>query len=214
MNYKDQAQILVDEYIKPQGITDQKVLAVFAKTPRHEFVPKEYRQDAYLDIALPIGKGQTISQPSLAALMTQTLNLKGDEKVLEVGTGSGYQAAILSRLAKEVYTIEILPKLAAGAKKVFTRLGYKNIHAYVKNGSLGLEKFAPFDAIIVTAGAKKIPRPLIDQLNEGGRIVIPVGERLYGQRLVVGTKKHRSLELTTIESVAFVPLIGKHGWKK
>lgn len=213
MDYTQKAQKLVEESILPQGVSDPKVLNAFLATPRHKFVPGQYQNEAYFDIALPISYGQTISQPSLVALMTQSLNLKGNEKVLEIGTGSGYQAAILSHLVKDVYTVEILPQLAKKAQKTLIRLGYKNVHISKGNGTIGLEKFAPFDAIIVSAGGKEIPQPLIDQLKVGGRIIIPIGASIYNQRLTLGIKKPSGLEIKTIEPVAFVPLIGKYGWQ-
>ena len=204
---------LVENYIKPVGVTDKRVLEIFLKVPRHKFVPSQYKNDAYLDIPLPIGEGQTISQPSLVAVMTQALELKGNEKVLEVGTGSGFQAAILSHLAKEVYTVEIIEKLAKRAQKTLKSLGLKNIHVITANGTLGLPTHAPFDAIIVTAAANQIPQPLVNQLKRGGRIVIPVGETLYGQELKVAKKFGKTLKFINIEPVVFVPLHGKFGWQ-
>lgn len=203
---------LVEENIKPLQI-DSKILNVFSKVPRHKFIPHEYKDSAYEDNALPIGEGQTISQPSLVALMTSLLKLSGDMKVLEIGTGSGYQTAILSHLAKEVYSIERIYSLAEGAKKVLKKLEIKNVCIYEGDGSLGLPKFAPYDAVIVTAGAQEIPKSLIDQLKEGGRIVIPLGESKNDQKLIVGNKKKGRLETEEVEPVRFVPLIGKHGWK-
>lgn len=205
---------LIKNYLEPAGVNNPRVLKAFEQIPRHEFVGENYRNDAYLDIPLPIGENQTISQPSLVAVMTQALNLKGNEKVLEVGTGSGYQAAILSKLAKEVYTVEINKNLANNAAANLIRTGCTNTHVIVGDGSLGLPTAAPFDAVIVTAAANIIPQPLIDQLKNGGRIVIPVGETLYGQELKVGTKKNKALKLTSAESVMFVPLHGEYGWKE
>lgn len=212
MDFQKQAKKLVDEYIRPQGLTNEKILSALLKVPRHEFVPKEYRSEAYLDIALPIGENQTISQPSLVALMTQSLHLKGGEKVLEIGTGSGYQTAILSHLAKEVYSVEILPKLAVKAQKTLKKLHLANVHVFKANGTIGLKQFAPYDAIIVTAGGREIPNPLIDQLKDGGRIVIPVGDNMYNQELKVGIKNAGKLEIFNLWPVAFVPLTGIHGW--
>lgn len=210
MNWKKQRTALVNDYIKPFGVTDQKVISAFLNVPRHEFVPKGYQSEAYFDAALPIGEGQTISQPSLVAQMTQLLELKGGEKVLEIGTGSGYQTAILSHLATEVYTVEIVQSLAKKAQRILKKLNCTNVYVSVANGSLGLPQKAPFDAIIVTAGAVKIPRQLIDQLKENGRIVIPVGTETYSQKLLLGVKKKGKLETREIELVAFVPLIGKY----
>lgn len=208
----DNLELFVQNTIKPAGITDPKVLAAFSEVPREEFVPLKYRDQAYYDGPLPIGEGQTISQPSLVALMTQLLKLKGVEKILEIGTGSGYQAAILSRLAREVHTIERLPKLSKTAADTCQKLGYKNIHFHVGDGSLGLEQEQPFDAIIVTAGAKKIPGPLVEQLKIGGRLVIPAGEDINSQSLKLINKTRSGTKIEEIEPVKFVPLIGKYGW--
>lgn len=213
-NFIRQRKELVENYIKSAGVTDERVLKAFLRTPRHEFVPKQYRRVAYSDVPLPIGEGQTISQPSLVAIMTQALELEGNEKVLEVGTGSGYQAAILAKLAKEVYTVEIIGKLAKKARKALEKLLIKNVHVEVANGSLGLEKYAPYDAIIVTAATNMIPKPLIRQLKAAGRIVIPVGETLYGQELKVGKKVGNTIKFIDIEPVMFVPLHGKFGFKE
>ncbi|MCR4324441.1 MAG: protein-L-isoaspartate(D-aspartate) O-methyltransferase [Candidatus Curtissbacteria bacterium] len=203
---------LVEGYIKPAGVTDRRVISAFLKVPRHKFVPAKYRQDAYLDIPLPIGEGQTISQPSLVAVMTQALELEGREKVLEVGTGSGFQAAILSQLAKKVYTIEVIGKLADRAAKVLEELQLNNVQVEIGDGSVGLPKYAPYDAIVVTAAGNRIPQPLIDQLKAGGRIVIPIGDNLYGQQLKVGKKTGSTIKFIDIEPVAFVPLRGKLGF--
>lgn len=205
-----QAQILVDEKFKKAGITDTKVIAAFLKVPRELFVPKELKEEAYLDIALPIGNGQTISQPSLVLTMTQLLKLKGNEKVLEVGTGSGYQAAILSYLAKEVYTVEIVKSLYEKAKKIFAKLKLRNIHLFLGNGSIGLAKHTPYDAIIVTAGATSIPKKLIGQLKNNGRLVIPVGHTPLDQTLKLVTKTNNTVNVEDIEPVAFVPLVGQY----
>lgn len=201
----------VEEAIRPAGIKEKKILGAFLQVPRHEFVSARYRKHAYEDRPLPLEESQTISQPSLVALMTELLRLKGNEKVLEIGTGSGYQAAILSLLAKEVHTIERIPILAQHAEVVCKKLGYKNIHFHIGDGTLGLAQFQPFDAIIVTAGAKKIPQPLLDQLKVGGKLVIPIGESLLNQRLKVVTKSKRGLNTYEVEPVAFVPLIGRYG---
>ena len=213
-NYKKQQTELIENYIKPLGVTDSRVISAFRKVPRHKFVLANYRKDAYLDVPLPIGEGQTISQPSLVAVMTQALELKGREKVLEVGTGSGFQAAILSHLAKKVYTIEIIGRLADKAAKTLKNLECDNVHVEIGDGSQGLQKYAPYDAIIVTAAGNQIPQPLIDQLKVGGRIVIPVGESLYGQQLKVGKKVGNTIKIIDIEPVAFVPLRGKFGFEE
>ena len=204
---------LVEEYVKPAGVTDRRILNAVATVPRHAFVPRQFRKDAYRDIPLPIGNGQTISQPSLVALMTQYLSLQRDTTVLEIGTGSGYQAAILSLLAKKVYTIERITTLAKRALRNLKKLTYSNVEVIAANGTLGLPEKAPFDGIIVTAGAPEIPQTLIDQLKEGGRIVIPVGRSQMDQQLLVGIKKKGKLTTKIVESVRFVPLIGEKGWQ-
>lgn len=203
---------LIENYIKPAGVTDKKILDAFLKVPRHRFVLAKYQNDAYLDIPLSIGEGQTISQPSLVAVMTQALELKGREKVLEVGTGSGFQAAILSHLAKKVYTIEIIGRLADKAARTLKKLHCNNVHVEIGDGSQGLPHYAPYDAIIVTAAGNQIPGPLIDQLKVGGRIVIPVGDKLFGQQLKVGRKVGNTVKFIDIEPVTFVPLVGKFGF--
>lgn len=212
-NFKSARRNLVNTALIPFGIKDKKVLDAFLKTPRHKFVENKYQDEAYLDIPLPIGEGQTISQPSLVAQMTELLKLKGNEKVLEIGTGSGYQATILSNLADKIYTVEILPNLAQKAAQTIKKLKYENVQVEVANGTLGLPKYAPYDAIIVTAGAKDIPKALIDQLKVGGRLVIPVGTKPGSQELKVVTKRKNKLEIEDIEPVLFVPLVGKYGWK-
>lgn len=209
-NIKKLQRELVDSYIKPAGVADERILQAFMDVPRHLFVPPGYKNDAYLDMPLPISEGQTISQPSLVAVMTQALELKGKEKVLEIGTGSGFQAAILSRLSKKVYTVEIIESLAKKAKKNLEKLAIKNVHVEIADGSLGLPKFAPFDAIIVTAAALEIPEELINQLKENGRIVIPQGKSLANQQLKVGKKKGGKVQFTDIEPVMFVPLVGEY----
>jgi len=183
--FAEKRKELVRNNIVPLNL-EKRILKAFLQIPRHLFVPENYKDSSYEDNALPIGFGQTISQPSLVALMTALLNLKGNEKVLEIGTGSGYQAAILAKLASEVFTVERIPGLADKAKEILSEIGLKNVHVYTADGSLGLPKFAPFDAIVVTAAAKEIPNPLIHQLKEGGRIVIPVGEEFGEQELLVG----------------------------
>jgi protein-L-isoaspartate(D-aspartate) O-methyltransferase len=180
--------------------------------PREQFVPPENRHLAYADGPLPIGQSQTISQPYIVALMTQLLELGGEEKVLEVGTGSGYQAAVLSHLAKSVHTIERHAPLARSAERVFSQLGLENIHIHVGDGTQGLPEEAPFEAIIVTAAAPEVPQPLLEQLADGGRLVIPVGGR-RGQYLERWRRYADELKSETLEPVAFVPLLGKHGWE-
>lgn len=198
---------MVETQIKARGVKDPRVLAAMLKVERHLFVPKDLHPTAYSDQPLPIGEGQTISQPYIVALMTELLDLKGDDKVLEVGTGSGYQAAILAELAKEVYSIEIIEKLAISAEKLLFDLGYKSIKVKAGDGYLGWPEVAPFDAIIVTCAPDHIPRPLIDQLKEGGRMVVPVGE--FTQELKKIIKRGGKLETTDVIPVIFVPMTGE-----
>lgn len=204
-DYKEKLFRLVNEEIILAGVSNRLVLSAILEVPRHEFVLPEYREEAYYDHPLPVGYGQTISQPSLVAIMTQFLELKGNEKVLEIGTGSGYQAAILSRIVRVVYTMEIIEELAKKAKNTLERLNYKNIEVFVGNGNEGLAEYAPFEAIMVTAGAKKIPENLILQLKERGRMVIPVGENQYRQELLVGKKIRGQMKWENFGEVRFVP---------
>ena len=210
-SFEEQRQQLVAEYlVSPRygpPITDKKVLAAMRKVPRHEFVPQDVRDQAYEDKALPIGSGQTISQPYVVALMTQALRLKKGEKVLEIGTGSGYQAAVLAEITPRVYSIEILPELAGNARRTLDRLGYKKVKTRVGDGYLGWKEYAPFDAIIVTCAPEKVPEPLVQQLKDGGRMVIPVEEERYVQILYLLEKKGGRLVKTGIEHVRFVPMI-------
>ncbi|MCX8034479.1 MAG: protein-L-isoaspartate(D-aspartate) O-methyltransferase [Thermodesulfovibrio sp.] len=211
--YKKLREWMVETQIVERGIRDERVIEVMKKVPRHLFVPEDIMDDAYDDRALPIGHGQTISQPYIVALMTELLELKGNEKVLEIGTGSGYQAAVLAEIVSEVHTIERIQPLAEEAKKKFEKLGYKNIKVYVKDGTEGLPEEAPFDRIIITAATPDIPEPLQLQLREGGIIVAPVGKR-YSQYMLKAEKKGDKLEKHYLIPVAFVPLIGKYGWKE
>lgn len=203
---------MVIEQLIPRNISDKTVLGAFRKVPRHEFVPQVLRQSAYNDYPLPIGEGQTISQPYMVALMTECLKLKGGQKVLEVGTGSGYQAAILGELAGEIYSVERFKGLVDKASKVLRELGYRNIHIKTGDGTLGWSEFAPYDAIVVTAGAPGIPESLVKQLKEGGRLVIPVDRGGFGQILVLVERAGRTTKMSDICACAFVPLIGKEGW--
>jgi len=203
---------MVSEQLVARGIDDQRVLDAMLAVPRHEFVPEEHRQFGYADGPLPIGAGQTISQPYVVALMSQTLALQGYEKVLEVGTGSGYQAAVLSMLAGQVFTIELHAEIGARAEKILRALAYANIICQVGDGSQGLPDEAPFDAILVTAAAPEVPLPLKSQLQPGGKIVLPSGGQ-QGQILECwqyadGKTWHEK----KIAAVAFVPLRGKYGW--
>ncbi len=200
-------QQMVERQLKARDIIDPRVLAAMGKVPRHRFVSVGLAGQAYADSPLPIGEGQTISQPYIVALMTQLLELSGSERVLEVGTGSGYQAAILGELTRQVYTIEIRPGLAASAAARLKGLGYRNIEVKAGDGYLGWPEYAPFDAIIVTAGATRIPDPLVAQLKEGGRLVIPVGEFAGSQELLQGRKQSGKLTTRVVAPVRFVPLI-------
>lgn len=211
-DYETMRERMVETQIKARGVKDPRVLAAMLKVERHLFVPRDLHPTAYSDQPLPIGEGQTISQPYIVALMTELLDLKGDEKVLEVGTGSGYQAAILAELAKEVYTIEIIEKLATSAEKLLLDLGYKNIKVKAGDGYLGWPEATPFDAIIVTCAPDHIPTPLRDQLKEGGRMVIPVGE--FTQELKKIVKRGGKLETTNVIPVIFVPMTGDGVKKK
>jgi protein-L-isoaspartate(D-aspartate) O-methyltransferase len=197
---------MVENQIKDRGVSNEKVLDALMKVPRHKFVPAEYRSYAYDDTPLPIGYGQTISQPYIVAYMTEILNPKNTEKVLEIGTGSGYQAAILSILYKMVYTVEIIEALGESAKKVFEEEGYNNIIVKIGDGYNGWKEYAPFDAIIVTCAPTEIPQPLEDQLAEGGKMIIPVGEG-YGQSLYLLTKRNGKIHKTETLPVLFVPML-------
>lgn len=210
-DYDKLRQMMVQQQIKARGIKDEKVLLAMAKVPRHLFVPSESVRYAYEDRPLSIGEGQTISQPYMVALMTECLKLKGEEKVLEIGTGSGYQTAILAEISAMVFTIERHSRLLIKAKEVLDTLGYQNYEAKVGDGSLGWEEKSPFDGIMVTAAAPEVPPRLIGQLTQGGRLVIPVGH--YGfQTLIKITKKDKRLKRDSITGCTFVPLIGEQGW--
>jgi len=198
---------MVLEQIERRGIKDKNVLEAMKKVPRHLFVPEEYINEAYEDYPLPIGEGQTISQPYIVAKMTELLEIKKGEKVLEIGTGSGYQAAVLAEVGAKVYTIEILPKLAEKAKKTLSSLGYENVTVLVGDGFKGYIQEAPYDKIIVTAAPEKIPQPLIEQLKVGGKLVIPVGK--YDQELKVVTKKEEGIIVESVLPVRFVPMVGE-----
>ena len=200
---------MIEGDIKGRGITDKKVIHAMSKIERHLFVNKSLMNMAYEDHPLPIGEGQTISQPYVVALMTEALNLKSTDKVLEIGTGSGYQAAVLAEIVSEVYTIEIRKNLAEKTEKLLKVLGYENIKVKYGDGYFGWEEYGPFDAIIVTASANHIPSPLIKQLKEGGRLIIPLGSTLYYQILTMAIKKRGQLDLTQMDAVSFVPMSGE-----
>jgi protein-L-isoaspartate(D-aspartate) O-methyltransferase len=198
---------MVDREIVAAGVKNARVIEAMRQTPRHEFVPLNERKNAYLDMALPIGEGQTISPPFIVAYMTETLDPQPDDKVLEIGTGSGYQAAVLSPLVKEVYTIEIVEPLGRKAIKALERLRYDNVHAKIGDGYQGWAEHAPFDKIIVTCSPENVPPKLVEQLKEGGRMVIPMGER-YQQSLYLLKKNEGKLETEALKPTLFVPMTG------
>jgi len=200
---------MVEHDLKGRDIVDDKVLEVMGRVPRHKLVSKVLESQAYSDHPLPIGEGQTISQPYIVALMTQSLKLNKSDKVLEIGTGSGYQAAVLAELVDDVYTIEIRENLAENAEYALKSLGYENVKVKHADGYFGWEEYAPFDAIIVTCAANHVPPPLIEQLADGGRLIIPVGSTTYYQTLTLVEKKNGELSSTYITGVRFVPMTGE-----
>jgi protein-L-isoaspartate(D-aspartate) O-methyltransferase len=212
-DFQYEREMMVRRQLIPRGIQDERVLEAMGKVPRHLFVDEDLVDEAYEDNPLPVGKGQTISQPYMVALMTEALDLKGHEKTLEVGTGSGYQTAILAELSGQVCSVERIGELLTRAKRVLKELGYTNVHFKVFDGSLGWEIHAPYDAIMVTAGAPEVPKPLLDQLDQGGRLVIPEGDRI-SQELVKVTKKNGLFEKEQLGGCRFVNLIGEHGWEE
>jgi protein-L-isoaspartate(D-aspartate) O-methyltransferase len=203
---------MVERQLRKRGIRDERVLAAMLRVPRHEFIPAEVAGDAYSDRPLPIGHGQTISQPFMVAAMAEALELSGGERVLEIGSGSGYQAAVLSLLAREVHTVEMHEELAVASRERLRRLGYANVHVHLGDGTLGWLDEAPFEAIVVTAAAPEIPPPLLAQLAEGGRLIVPVGTA-DEQRLLRVEKRDNTLSTRPLHHCRFVPLIGKFGWK-
>jgi protein-L-isoaspartate(D-aspartate) O-methyltransferase len=202
---------MVKNQLFTRGIKDERVLQVMGKIPRHLFIEDALYGEAYNDHPVPIGEKQTISQPYIVALMTEALELKGKENTLEIGTGSGYQTAILAELSSRVYTIERIKSLLGNARKLLSQLGYDNILFKAFDGTLGWKEYAPFDAIMVTAGAPHIAKPLIDQLADNGRMIIPVGDR-YSQELIKVIRKGKDLEQKSLGGCRFVNLIGVHGW--
>ncbi len=209
--FRQQRLRMVAQQLASQGIADPRVLAAMSDLPREEFVPKESWDEAYRDGPIPIGQGQTISQPYTVAMMCEALQLDGDEKVLEIGTGSGYAAGVLSRLARDVHTIERIPELASSAADRLHRLGITNVKVHIGDGSLGLAEEAPFDAIVVTAGGPDLPSAYGEQLAEGGRIVMPIGRR-HDQTMCRYTKRNGTLDREELGGFCFVPLIGKDAW--
>lgn len=198
---------MVDRQLAARDITDPRVLAAMGRVPRHLFVPEVERREAYADYPLPIGHEQTISQPYVVAYMSQALGLEGDERVLEIGTGSGYQAAVLAELCREVYTIEIVPELAASARALLAELGYRNVQVRAGDGYRGWPEAAPFDAVIVTAAPDHVPEPLVAQLREGGRMIVPVGA--VDQDLVLIERGPRGVVQRRVMPVRFVPMTGE-----
>lgn len=211
MNFETLRGSMVENQLRQRGIKDEAVLKAMGKVPREEFILTNHKEIAYGDFPVPIGFGQTISQPYVVAAMTEALKLKGGEKILEIGTGSGYQAAILAEIIRKIYTIERIEKLADNSKKVLKKLGYNNAKVIAGDGHDGWKEGAPYDCILITAACKEIPEKLMEQLKEGGRIVAPVGNRV-SQELVVSTKKKGELEKKTLFDCRFVPLIGEDGW--
>ncbi len=208
--FRGARQRLVDT-LREKGIRDLAVLRAVEMTPRHAFVPTGIRHRAYEDAPLPIGNGQTISQPWVHARYLELLHLTGRERVLEIGTGSGYQTVLLAHLVAQVFSIERIPALMHQARENIQRSGVNNVSLLLGDGSIGWREYAPYDAILVSAGAPSIPQPLLDQLAEGGRLLIPIGDR-DEQKLVVAERKNGQIELHDIAPVRFVPLVGHHGW--
>ncbi len=202
---------MVDAQLRRRGIHDERVLRAMEIVPRHEFVPWQLQREAYQDSPVPIGEGQTISQPYIVAHMLEALRLSPEDRVLEVGTGTGYEAAVMSRIVREVYTIERFPSLAEAAKKIFDRLGYTNIHVVIGDGSRGYADAAPYDAIIVAAAAPRVPDALVEQLKDGGRAIVPVGEADL-QQLRLISKNDGAVQRQTLDACRFVPLVGEEGY--
>lgn len=212
-DFEAERRDMVARQIRDRGIRSARVLDAMHTVPRHRFVPAEFIRGAYADEPLPIGEGQTISQPFMVAAMADALSLDGHERVLEVGCGSGYQAAVLSRLALEVIAVETQPVLAASARERLARMGYANVIVEEGDGSEGWAASAPYDAILVTAAAPEVPQPLIDQLAEGGRLVIPVGGSKHQELLRIVKRQGRTTE-RSLYSCRFVPLLGRYGWRQ
>lgn len=208
-SYRSKRLAMVERDIKGRGVKDKRVLDAMSRIQRHLFVEKYLWHKAYADHPLPIDEGQTISQPYIVALMTEALQLKHTDRVLEIGTGSGYQAAVLAEIVSEVYTIEIRKNLAGKAGRLLKRLGYKNIEVKHADGYFGWREYGPFDAIIVTAAANHIPSPLLKQMKEGGRLIVPLGSTVFFQTLTLVTKKHGELDVEQMGSVRFVPMTGE-----
>ncbi len=213
-SYLEQRAEMVETQLRKRGINDAAVLRAMTSVPRHEFVPEHSRRSAYADEPLAIGGGQTISQPYIVAAMTAALGLTGSEKVLEIGTGCGYQAAVLSLLSREVYSIEYRPELARTASERLERLGFTNVHVHCGDGTLGLKEFAPYDAVLVAAAAPTLPEPLLEQLHEKtGRMIVPIGGEDQ-QRLLLVRRHGYEYTSEEHERCRFVPLLGRYGWKE
>jgi protein-L-isoaspartate(D-aspartate) O-methyltransferase len=204
--FSAQRELMLSTQLRARGIRDERVLAAMARVPRHEFVGEDLRSQAYEDHPVPIGKGQTLSQPYIVAVMLQALALDGSERILEIGTGSGYQSALLAEMAREVFSVERLPSLARSAEEILHRLGYQNITVVAADGSHGLAEQAPFDAIVVSAAAPRVLPAWFAQLREGGRMVVPVGPA-YAQKLLLLQKQNGQALVTSLEKCRFVPLI-------
>jgi protein-L-isoaspartate(D-aspartate) O-methyltransferase len=211
--FADERRLMVESQIRKRGLTDERVLLAMATVPRHEFVPAFWINQAYADEPLPIGHGQTISQPYIVAAMVASLGLTGSENVLEIGAGCGYQAAVVSLLAREVQTVELLPDLAQSAVERLQRLGYLNVHVHCGDGTLGWPESSPYDAILIAAAAPAVPEPLLQQLAEGGRLIAPVGEE-DKQELQLIAKREGRLLAEPRGPCRFVRLMGEHGWRK
>lgn len=212
LDYHLTREKMVKTQLIPRGINDKRVLQAMGKIPRNRFIEEALKGEAYNDHPLPIGHNQTISQPYIVALMTEALELAGNERTLEIGTGSGYQTAILAELSEKVYTVERIRSLLVKSRNILAELGYNNILFKAFDGTLGWKEYEPYDAIIVTAGAPNVPQPLLDQLSEGGRLIIPVGNR-FSQELIKMTKKRGRYIQKNLGGCRFVDLIGVHGWK-
>jgi protein-L-isoaspartate(D-aspartate) O-methyltransferase len=211
--FEAERQVMVEKQLRPRGIHDERVLEAMASVPRHEFLPEAQMHLSYADRALPIGAWETISQPYIVAVMTQAADVHPGDRVLEIGTGAGYQAAVLAHLGAEVHTIERNPELAEEAAERLERLGYDDVEVVTGDGSRGYPACAPYDAILVTAASPRAPQALVDQLAEGGRLVIPVGDR-HEQQLELIVKADGEIRRRALDSCQFVPLLGKEGWSE
>ncbi len=211
--YERARERMVERHLIPRGIQHENVLAAMRTVPRHVFVERAYQDNAYEDHPLPIGEGQTISQPYMVALMTQLLDIDQESRVLEIGTGSGYQTAVLAEIAQKVYTVERVVSLADRARKIFEQLEYKNVDILTGDGTLGWQEHAPYDGILVTAGAPIVPKALVEQLTEGGKMVIPVGSRVSQALQVLTKQPGGEIDTTTSCHCVFVKLIGEEGWE-